>query len=73
MFAKLGWWTVAACLRFVNAGGFIWAPTIGVCCHGEHFGCILFACGCICLQSLVGGLLLLVGGLSTLAFSSVYL
>ena len=66
MFAKLGWWIVVACRWLVKACfssvlfdrfGLKWCALCVQC----------WACGCTCLQRLVGGLLLLVCGLSKLA------
>ena len=72
-FAKLVLLIVVACLCFFNACGFIVLSMIGVCAIGLHVKCIMWACGCICLQRLIGGLLSRVGGLSKLASSFMYL
>ena len=67
MFATLGWWIVVACRWCVNAGFLTCVSVL------DWFDmvcdlCTCCACGCTCLQSLVGGSLLLACGLSKLGF-----
>ena len=68
VFAKLGWWIVVACRWLVKASSFICVFMIHLGWHGVQFVYLLCACGCTIFQSLVGGLLLLVCGVSKLAF-----